>query len=102
MTVARKNKAKDLSGTIKQMFFSNGKSHNLLERTFSFHLNPKKSCWEVPVTTQLSFKEKTFNTNLESLRYNDHFELEFVQIGQQLTKRQPRKVLGTGKQSDFF
>ena len=44
----------------------------------------------------------TFNTNLESLRYNDHFELKFVQIGQQLTKRQPRKFLGTGKQSDFF
>ena len=38
----------------------------------------------------------TLNTNLESLRSNDHFELKFIQIDQQLTKRQPRKVLGTG------
>ena len=117
---------------MKLIIFSNVKSHNLLEWTLGFHLNPRKQCWEISITTQLIFKERcvffspilereiaigankigaysansapifTFNTNLESLRHNDHFELKFIQIGQQLTKLQPRKVLGTGKQSDFF
>ena len=108
VTFPRKDKAKDLSGTIKQIMFSNGKSHNLFERTFSFHFNPKKSCWEVPVTMQLSFKERCvffsailereiamgankiaansanfapifmFFTKLESWRHNHHFEIKFV------------------------
>ena len=113
-------------------FFSNGKSHYLLEWTFGFHLNPKKPCWEISITTQSSFQERCvffspileretamganqiaansadfasmfmIYTKLKSWRHNDHFELKFVQIGQELPELQPRKVSGTGKQSDFF
>ena len=57
ITFPRKNYAKDLCSMIKQIISWNDQSPNLLEWTFGFHLNPKKQCWEIPVTMKSSFKE---------------------------------------------